>query len=199
MIQKWSLKHLGGIDLTALGPPAKRNTSTTHHTPPFKFMFKSPFAKNVPLATVLISDTSNLASGLAVKLEKMIAESASSDKKKVDELAESFQRMIHDSTLVTDENKIDIDLPEKHIDEGHGSDVKIIDANPDILLNSDTNLEEQVVGSAPIMDALDIASNISPVQEQLIVGSLLINNKTSDLTDKLEKMLSDAAPSNKNN
>lgn len=33
MIQKWSVTHLGGIDLTSLGPPAKRKGLETSTGP----------------------------------------------------------------------------------------------------------------------------------------------------------------------
>ena len=52
VIQKWSLSHLGGIDLTTLGPPANRAQLKTDakHENSFHFNFHNPFV-NKPVIT----------------------------------------------------------------------------------------------------------------------------------------------------
>ena len=46
VIQKWSLSHLGGIDLTTLGPPVKRAKAKTDAKFENPFQFKFPFGKH---------------------------------------------------------------------------------------------------------------------------------------------------------
>ena len=48
VIQKWSLSHLGGIDLTTLGPPVKRAEAKADakFENPFHFKFQFPFGKH---------------------------------------------------------------------------------------------------------------------------------------------------------
>ena len=201
MIQKWSLKHLGGIDLTALGPPAKRNATVTHHFPPFKFMFKSPFAKQTSLTTEIASDANIPASDLTNKLEKMISDAVPSNEHedKVDQLVESFKRMMN-------KNEIPLHISEEQIDEGQGSEAQKIVENLNAEINSTKDVDKAVIGSgsAQIIQDNGIAFDLPPIEEKEENSAIeekpadfseILEDKTFDLADKLKKMMiSDAGP-----
>ena len=194
MIQKWSLKHLGGIDLTALGPPAKKNATVTHHFRPFKFMFESPFAKQTSITTEIASDANIPASGLVNKLEKMISDAVPSlgHEDKVDQLVESFKRMMH-------KNEIPERINEENADEGHGSEAqKIVDNLGAAIISTD--VDKAVVRSAQIKQNIGFVSElpsleeISDVEVKPAAISEILEDKTSDLADKMKKMISDVGP-----
>ena len=129
IIQKWSVKHLNGIDLTSLGPPVKKDLSTSNISPPFHLPFKLPFSHQIdtdiippPLdeneTSLKITDSdhkSDLIPDLAEKFEKLLQESSNSNEEIVEQLADNFKKMVEESIIEdpeteTDPSDIDADI-----------------------------------------------------------------------------------------
>ena len=157
-------------------------------------MFKSPFAKQTSLTTEIASDANIPASDLTNKLEKMISDAVPSNEHedKVDQLVESFKRMMN-------KNEIPLHISEEQIDEGHGSEAQKIVENLNAQINSTEDVDKAVIGSgsAQIIQDNGIASDLPPIEvkeEKPADFSEILEDKTFNLVDKLKKMISDAGP-----